>query len=193
MSKNDIAFNKVKIIKEDGTNDSGRKMCLAQCRCGKIIRIRQDSAKNRQSCGCQSNKTHGSSYTRLYNIWLRMKARCYNKNEHCFKWYGGKGVAICMEWQDYIVFEQWAINNGYADDLTIDRLSSNGNYEPSNCEWVTRGENSRRAQTKVSEDEASEICEAHATGKFKMTEIANFLNVSTPLISLIIKRSKDAT
>lgn len=74
-----------------------------------------------------------------------MRKRCSNPNDIGWKYYGGKGVRICAEWSDFAVFRDWATTSGYAKDLTIDRLNANGNYEPANCEWVTRSENSRRA------------------------------------------------
>jgi hypothetical protein len=89
---------------------------------------------------------HGLSSHRLNKIWRMMRQRCNNPKDNAFKNYGGKGVTICKEWNTFINFYNWAMSNGYQEGLTIDRKDSNGNYEPSNCEWVTRAENCRRAQ-----------------------------------------------
>lgn len=94
----------------------------------------------------------GLSKTRLYGIFSGMKSRCYNSNDKHFKWYGAKGITICDEWicengiQNFI---EWALNNGYEEHLTIDRIDTNGNYEPSNCQWVTRELNSSRAHLRI--------------------------------------------
>ena len=79
-----------------------------------------------------------------------MKARCYNKNNRAFKYYGAKGIEIFPEWNSsFSVFKIWAIKNGYDEELTIDRIDSNGNYEPKNCRWVTKSENTKLSSIKI--------------------------------------------
>ena len=86
-------------------------------------------------------RTHGESKTRLHDIWRSMKSRCKNETNGSYRWYGGKGIQVCEEWDTYfIAFREWAMNNGYNDILTIDRIDSSRDYEPDNCRWVTMKE-----------------------------------------------------
>lgn len=102
------------------------------------------------------NKIHGDSIngkTRLYRIWMNMRQRCNNPNKPCYASYGAKGITVCDTWNDYLAFKKWALNNGYAADLTIDRYPNvTGNYEPNNCRWATKTAQSRnqRAYEKCS-------------------------------------------
>ena len=66
-----------------------------------------------------------------------MNNRCFKQNDHRFKWYGGKGITICAEWKSFLAFREWALKNGYSDDLTIDRIKKDEDYSPENCQWVT--------------------------------------------------------
>lgn len=91
-------------------------------------------------------RSHKTEENRLYWIWQDMKKRCYNPKNKDYKWYGGKGIKVCDDWKvSYTNFKEWALSNGYADNLTIDRVDSNKDYEPSNCQWITQSENSKRA------------------------------------------------
>lgn len=97
------------------------------------------------------NRKHGMYNTRLYKIWQHMKERCSNSN--CFKHvdYGGRGIAVCDEWLEFIPFMEWSMANGYTEHLTIDRKNNDGNYCPKNCRWTTIlvQNNNRRDTVKI--------------------------------------------
>ena len=86
----------------------------------------------------RGNYRHGMRYTRIYNIWRSMRQRCFNPRCDAYKHYGGRGITVCTEWENFQTFYDWAMSNGYAEDLTIDRVDTDKNYEPSNCRWVTQ-------------------------------------------------------
>lgn len=127
-----------------------------QCDCGNITTVYTNALKsgNTLSCGCYNRKRafkHGGKGTRLYNIWLAMKARCKNPNRPEYKHYGGRGISVCPDWENFANFQEWAITNGYQDHLTLDRIDVNGNYYPKNCRWATYEEqaNNKRKTIKI--------------------------------------------
>ena len=115
------------------------------CDCGntKIVTLHDIYAGDTRSCGCLKKdlqtKGHRSS-ERLYRIWYGMKQRCYNPNNDRYYRYGGRGIQISPEWHDYDSFRKWAYENGYQDSLTIERIDIDGDYEPSNCCWISKEE-----------------------------------------------------
>lgn len=116
---------------------------------------------------------------RLKTIWNGMKHRCYSRNlpERTAKYYRDKGIKVCDEWlYSFKYFEEWALENGYADDLTIDRIDPDGNYEPSNCQWVTKEENSRRARMRGEEFEPQKISAAGLEALKRIMDIFDTLS-----------------
>lgn len=117
-----------------------------QCNCGGVCTVESNNLKSgiTKSCGCYREdfrKKHNLTRTRLYRIYRHIKERCFNPNSKSYKYYGSCGIVMCNEWKnDFMNFYNWAMSNGYDDKLSIDRIDVNGNYEPSNCRWVTMKE-----------------------------------------------------
>lgn len=129
-----------------------------RCKCGAEF-VAQPSYSNGRCRECAmkfvglGNTKHGESprsgknASRLYTIWDNMRSRCNNKNNPNYADYGGRGISVCKEWDDYSTFKNWALENGYTDDLSIDRIDVNGGYLPDNCRWVTQKKQCRNKRT----------------------------------------------
>lgn len=136
------------LVKEyAGRNKHHQNLWLCLCECGTERIVRGQGKINSQSCGCLQrdrtaelskirNKTHGGSRTRLYTIWSAMKRRCLNAKVSEYRWYGGRGIRVCQEWNSFENFKMWAVNSGYRHNLTLDRKDTNKDYTPSNCRWI---------------------------------------------------------
>jgi hypothetical protein len=142
-------FGRLTVIKLDHIERKSYWLC--KCDCGKETISTSGDLKSghKKSCGClhdelssirltKRNLTHGESNTRLYKIWTDIKKRCYRETFWAYSRYGGRGITLCQEWHDYPTFRDWCMSNGYAENLTIDRINNDGNYEPNNCRWVDR-------------------------------------------------------
>lgn len=121
---------------------NGSYMWVCDCECGSTAIVRTSDLLNGHtlSCGCykRMHKNIRTSDLRLYNIWSNMKQRCGNPKNKNYRYYGERGISVCSEWQKFESFYYWAMNSGYKDGLTIERKDNDGNYEPSNCEWITK-------------------------------------------------------
>ena len=163
--------------------------------CETEVERRLGNGKICKSCGCDKNYKHGESETRLYEIWHHMKQRCYNPKSTGYKNYGGRGITVCTEWlgkeNGFINFRDWAIQNGYKEELQIDRIDNNGNYSSDNCRWVTHQENSQNKRTtKLTLEKVNEIRELYKTGDYLQRELAEKYNVTQDIISRIINKKR---
>lgn len=142
----------VVVIARDPTSPAKHLRFHVRCDCGKESVISGTSFRKALSClACsKQGKTKWGRHTLefpLYGIWNGMRYRCRPSKDPAVRHWAGRGITVCPEWDDdFAEFERWAMANGYEDGLSIDRLDVDGNYEPGNCEWVTRSVNSKRCR-----------------------------------------------
>lgn len=160
-----MKFGKLQVISRAFIHKEYGWMWLCKCECGKetYASTTQLHMGTKQSCGClkseltaQRNYKHGGDQrgetSRLYKVWSGMRQRCNDPDHKSYEIYGGRGIRVCEEWNDFSAFESWAILNGYNESApfgkcTLDRINVNGNYEPDNCRWVdmkTQSQNKRK-------------------------------------------------
>ena len=136
---------------------------------------------------------HGMTGTKIYNVWKSMRARCLRSTSQSYKYYGGKGITICDGWSSFIAFKDWAMANGYAEGLTIDRVDNSKNYTPDNCEWITRAENSGKDnagelhwKNKLSSANVLEIRRLYAVGDTTHRKLAKAFGLNPSHVAKIV-------
>ena len=144
-------FNRWTVIKLAPKAKNGSSMWYCKCDCGteRIVNGYTLTSGKSKSCGCLSvdvnkseevrakHETHGMYQSRIYHTWRGIKQRCCDPGNYHYIGYGARGIKVCDEWLTFEGFYAWAMFNGYRDDLTIDRIDVDGNYEPANCRWVS--------------------------------------------------------
>lgn len=149
-------FGRLLVLGIHHHSTTGHTYVTCKCDCGKIKIVRASCLVQgvTRSCGClekeskiKNSTKHGLYGTRIYRIWMGMKRRCYDTKVEQYKNYGGRGISYCQEWEKFIPFYNWAMANGYNDNLTIDRIDVNGDYEPNNCRWIKEKEQHRNTRS----------------------------------------------
>lgn len=159
-------FGCLTVIEQRGFGEKNKHGCryakwLCKCECGNYCERTTSVLKrsrNNHSCGClaekhlrdmaMSNVTHGMTGSRLYGCYKGMMSRCYRPKDVHYNAYGKRGITVCEEWKNKpSAFFEWALANGYSDELTIERINVNGNYEPQNCTWIPMSEQYKNKQS----------------------------------------------
>lgn len=189
-------FGELEVVSITDERKHGKVVWLCKCSCGNLTKVISNNLQNGStvSCGCYSKKVleqsrmkHGMHDSRIYNIYICMKERCYNPKSKSYSEYGGRGIKICDEWlgeNGFLNFYDWAMQNGYDDNLTIDRKNVDGDYCRENCRWAThkmQNNNTRRNRIIKYQGQSHSVSEwSQITGINRNTLTAR-LNKGLPL------------
>lgn len=181
-------YNRLVVLEYAYTKGQARYW-KCQCDCGNITYTSSNclSTGHTKSCGCANREptvqTHGlSKQTPLYFVWKELRHRCSNKNHKQYKNYGARGIKVCSEWEDFEVFYDWSVKNGYTEEKlpngknkwTIDRIDVNGDYEPNNCRFVTNEEQANNKRNTLYFD--------YKGKKYNLTELSNEFGIERMLL-----------
>lgn len=180
-------FNKltvIDIIDSDKKNGIAKKV-ICRCDCGVVFTGNYNSVIKRGQKACfkctrVGSPSHGLTKHPIHSRWLGARDRCVNHNNPYYYNYGGRGIKMCSEWDDFMLFYNWAINNGFSKNLELDRIDNNGNYEPNNCRFVTRIKNSNNKRTNVRYD--------YKGVSYTLAELGRMFNITGDLIKKRVEK-----
>ena len=157
--------------------------------CGGLKIMPLSNGKRDKTCGCFRSPRNSITVEniRLHQCWVNIKTRCKNTNYHKAHRYSKRNITLCKEWERFLPFQKWALENGYSNDLTIDRIDNDGSYSPDNCRWITNKENHRNSSSvKLNIFKVNCIRKRYAAGETKIS-LANNYCVSRRQISNIVR------
>lgn len=179
-------FGHLTAVERRGSNKNGSAMWLCKCDCGSETLVKCGSLTSgaTRSCGCHGEKYRPKEHKRLYNVWTTMNSRCRNPRHPSYKYYGACGVSVCDEWRRFGPFAEWMFSHGYNEqaergEYTIDRIDSNGNYEPNNCRVISFKDQQRNKYSNVNTTLHGRLVCA--------TELAEMLGVEFELVRVLVK------
>jgi hypothetical protein len=154
-----LKYDEYRVVGQEGKKVRKRHFYKCKCECGEIKSVQRVNLMKSisKSCGhknkekfIERNTKHGLSRDRLFRIYNEMKKRCHDEKSKDYVNYGDRGISVCAEWvNDFDAFRDWSMSNGYKENLSIDRINNNGNYEPSNCRWATIKEQALNKRTSI--------------------------------------------
>lgn len=183
-------FGKLTVIEKIGLSNHMELLWKCKCDCGNEVIVNSYSLRKgtTRSCGCLCFESRGNhllpNWNKIHYARTNMLTRCYNEKYSLYHRYGGRGISVCEEWKnDSMAFYDWSIRNGFSEELTLDRVNNDGNYDPHNCRWVTMQvqSNNRHTNRILTRDG-----ESHT-----MAEWSRILNTSYSKIQTHIYSGKD--